>query len=210
MLLDILIFVPILFCILFGLRDGIVRKIVAIIVLIAGLILGQLYMHDTGSYLVKHAGASPENAPLYGFLLILLGLLVIQSLFYRIVTKNYKIGGLADKVGGVVLGFAEGVLLVSSLLFIFAMADFPDRTTKRDSQFYKSVVNIAPQILDLTSSVGPDSFEELKEMGTSRAIDAGKKIRGVHESIDTSSVLDKKKQLDKINEARETDQKQNP
>jgi uncharacterized membrane protein required for colicin V production len=162
MLLDILIFVPVLLCILFGLRDGIVRKIVAIFVIIGGLILGQLNMHDVGKYLVANAGASKENGPIYGFLIIFLGLLVVQGFCYRIVAKNYKIGGIADKIGGIVLGFIEGIIFVSSLLFIFAFTDFPDRTTKKDSQFYKSVVNIAPQILDLTSSLGSDSFEKVK------------------------------------------------
>ena len=70
MLLDILIFVPILMCILFGVRDGIVRKLVAIVVLIAGLILGQIYMRDVGNFVVGHGGISHEDAPIYGFLII--------------------------------------------------------------------------------------------------------------------------------------------
>ena len=174
MLLDILIFVPILMCILFGLRDGIVRKLVANIVLIAGLILGQLYMHDVGSYLVEHGGSSQENAPIYGFLTIFLGSLLLQSLVYRIVAKNYKIGGFADRLGGIVLGFIEGVLFVSSLLFIFALTDFPDATNKHDSQFYKSVVNIAPQILDLTSASGPEMFDKIKDIGSPESLDKNK------------------------------------
>jgi uncharacterized membrane protein required for colicin V production len=171
MLVDILIFVPILLCVLFGLRDGIVRKIVAIVVLIAGLILGQLYMHDVGKYLIGHGGASEEGAPIYGFLIIFFGLLLLQGLFYRIITKNYKIGGFADRIGGIILGFIEGVLFVSSMLFIFAMVDFPDRTNKHDSQFYKSVVNIAPQILDITSTVGPEVLNKLKDVGSSESVD---------------------------------------
>jgi len=171
MLVDILIFVPVLFCVLFGLRDGIVRKIVAIVILIAGLILGQLYMHDVGKYLIGHGGASEEGAPIYGFLIIFFGLLVVQGLLYRIITKNYKIGGFADRIGGIILGFIEGILFVSSMLFIFAMVDFPDRTTKRDSQFYKSVVNIAPQILDITSTVGPEVLDKLKDVGSSESVD---------------------------------------
>jgi len=179
MLLDILIFIPILMCILFGLRDGIVRKIVAIVVLIAGLILGQLYMHDVGQYLVEHGGASQGNAPIYGFLSIFLGLLLVQGFFYRIVTKNYKIGGIADRIGGIVLGFIEGVIFVSSLLFIFAMSGFPGGSTKRDSEFYKSVVNIAPRILDLTSTAAPEVLDKLKDMGSPESSDKdkGKKYR---------------------------------
>jgi uncharacterized membrane protein required for colicin V production len=178
MLLDILIFVPILMCILFGARDGIVRKLVAIIVLTAGLILGQIYMRDVGNFIVGRGGISHEGAPIYGFLIIFLGLLIIQGFLYRILTGSYKIGGIADRIGGIVLGLIEGVLFVSSLLFIFAMADFPDRQNKYDSQFYKSIVNIAPQILDMTSTVGPDVLDKLKDAGSPGSIDKakGKKV----------------------------------
>jgi uncharacterized membrane protein required for colicin V production len=174
MLVDILIFVPILMCILFGVRDGIVRKLVAIIVLIAGLILGQIYMRDVGNFIVGRGGISHEDAPMDGFLIIFLGLLIIQAFLYRIITKSYKIGGIADRIGGIVLGFIEGVLFVSSLLFIFAMADFPDRQNKHDSEFYKSVVNIAPQILDMTSTIGPDVLNKVKEVGSPGSMDKAK------------------------------------
>jgi len=210
MLIDILIFVPTLICILLGLRDGIVRKIVAIVVLIAGLILAQIYMRDVSDLLSSYVGFNHEDVPVKGFLVIILGLLIIQGILYRILAKNYKIGGIADRIGGMTLGFVEGVILVSSLLFVFAMTGFPDYTTSRDSQFYKSVVNIAPQILDFTSSVGPDSIEKLKDIGTSGAIEVGKKVKGIHESVDTSAALNKRKQFEKIDQAREIARKQNP
>jgi len=193
MLLDILIFVPVLMCILFGFRDGIVRKLVAIVVIIAGLILGQMYMRDVENLLGGHGGTGREDAPTNGFLIIFLGLLILQGVLYRILAKNYKIGGFADRMGGLVLGFVEGALFVSSLLFIFAMSDFPDKNNKRDSQFYKSVVNIAPQILDFTSSLGNDSYENLKEIGTSSAGERNKKAHGIHKSTDSSTDENKKR-----------------
>ena len=171
MLLDILIFIPVLTCIIFGFRDGSVRKLTAIVVLIAGLILGQLYMRDVGNLLVGH---DKEGSPINGFLVIFLGLFIVQALLYRLLAKNYKIGGFADKIGGIALGFVEGAIFVSALLFIFATSDFPDRNNKRDSQFYKSVVNIAPQILDMTSTIGPDAIEKLKDAGSPDGIDKQK------------------------------------
>jgi uncharacterized membrane protein required for colicin V production len=162
-------------------------------VLIGGLILAQLYMHDVGEYLVEHAKASRENAPMYGFLCIYLGLFLVQGLFYRIVTKNYKIGGIADRIGGIILGFMEGILFVSSLLFIFEMSGFPDNQNKRDSQFYKSVINIAPQILDFTSTVGTDSFEKFKEMGTAPAAEGGGKVKGVHHQVDSAAEANRRR-----------------
>ena len=187
MLLDILIFVPILICILFGVRDGIVRKLVAITVLITGLILGHVYMRDVGDFIAGRGGISHEDSPTYGFLVIFLGLLIIQGVLYRLLTGCYKIGGIPDRVGGIILGFVEGTLFVSSLLFIFAMAGFPDRTTKRDSEFYKSVVNIAPQILDITSTVGPDVIDKLKDVGTPSSIDDTKGNKVTPRSNETSS-----------------------
>jgi len=178
MLLDILIGGPILFFILLGVRDGIVRKLVAIIALVAGLILGHIFMRDVGNFLASRGGISHENSPVDGFLVIFFGLFIIQSLLYKILTKNYKIGGISDRIGGIIMGFIEGTLFVSSLLYIFAMSDFPDYQTKRYSSFYKSVVNIAPQILDMTTTVGPDMLDKLKEVGTPRSIEntKGKKV----------------------------------
>lgn len=166
MLLDIFIFVPVLFFIILGARDGIVRKLVASVVLIAGLILGHIFMRDVGNFLVGRAGISHEDAPMYGFLTIFFGLFIVQSLLYKLLTESYKIGGIADRIGGIVFGFIEGALFVSSLLFILAMSGFPDRETSRDTRFYKTFVNIAPQILDFTTSVGPDVLEKFKEVGT--------------------------------------------
>jgi uncharacterized membrane protein required for colicin V production len=166
MLLDILIGGPILLYILLGVRDGIVRKLVAIVVLIAALILGQIFMRDVGEFLAGRGGISHEAAPVDGFLFIFFGLFILQSLIYKILTKSYKIGGIPDRIGGIIFGFIEGALFVSSLLYIFAMTDFPDYQTKRYSMFYKPIVNIAPQILDMTTTVGPDVLEKLKEIGT--------------------------------------------
>ena len=104
----------------------------------------------------------------------------MQGLLYRILAKNYKIGGFADRVGGIVLGFVEGVLFVSSLLLIFATSDFPDRNNKRDSQFYKSVVNVAPQILDMTSVVGPEVINKLKDVTSPDSDDKDKVKKEFH------------------------------
>jgi hypothetical protein len=54
-------------------------------------------------------------------------------------------------------------------------------------------VNIAPQILDFTSSLGNDSYENLKEIGTSSAGERNKKAHGIHKSTDSSTDENKKR-----------------
>jgi membrane protein required for colicin V production len=174
MLLDILIFIPIMLFLSLGARDGIVRKLVAIFVIILGLILGQIFMHDVGGILAGRGGISHEEAPMYGFLVVFFGLFILQSLLYKYLTGSYKIHGVIDRIGGVILGFVEGALFVSSILFILAMSGFPNRETSRDTRFYRTFVNIAPQILDMTSTIGPDTLEKLKEVSTPESLNKDK------------------------------------
>jgi uncharacterized membrane protein required for colicin V production len=210
MLLDILIGVPMIAFVMLGLRDGVVRKLVAIIVLIGALYLGQIYMHDFGKLLSDNGWLHSEDASMYAYLYIFLGMAIIQGLMYKILTGGYKIGGLADRVGGMVLGFVEGALFLSSLLYIFAMTGFPSRETKRDTRLYTPIVNIAPQILDFTSSIGSDSFDKIKEIGTSKAVELEDKVRDINKSADSTEALIRKKRLEKIDGTREDYRKQNP
>jgi uncharacterized membrane protein required for colicin V production len=158
MLLDILISVPLIIFMLLGVRDGVVRKLVAIAVIILGLFLGQTYMQSVGTFLSSRKIIDAQNAPMYGYLIIFLGLFIVQALLYRLLTKGYKIGGIADRIAGGVIGFLEGMLFISSMLVILSLSGFPDRETKRDTRFYKAVVNIAPQILDLSNTLSPENF----------------------------------------------------
>jgi len=167
--LDILIFVPVLTCILLGLRDGSIRKLVAIVMMIAGLFLGQIYMHDVGNLIFKKG---QENASMYSFLIIFIGIVILQSLIYKFIVKSFKYGGFVDRTFGAILGFIEGVLFVSTLLLIFSQSGFPSRDFKRGASFYTPIVNIAPQILDIAST---DTVQKVKEIGTPAPIDGENK-----------------------------------
>ncbi len=179
MILDILLGGWIIMAGLIGVRDGSVRKGVSAIMTIVALILSQTFMRDTADVLVESGGVDPSNAPLLGALTVFFGVMIIQSLIYRFATGPYKIGGIGDRVGGGVAGVIQGVLFVSSFLFIMAMIGFPSRAMKRDSRIYKSVVNISPQILDQVMTLGPETLERLKDL-----------------SLPEGEVIDKKKSLD--------------
>lgn len=181
MLLDILLGVPLIMFFLLGLRDGIVRKIVASIVFVAALFIGQMYMREVGNFLYQNDWVSQENSAMYGFLLIFILIAIAQGILYKVITGSYKIGGIADRIGGMIFGFVEGVIFLSALLFILALAGIPSRETARYSKFYKPIVNIAPQILDVASTTGTETFDKIKKYGSP---DDAKK--------DTSSKIDEK------------------
>lgn len=164
MLLDLFLISPLILYALLGLRDGLVRKLVSIGAIVLSLFLAQGYMHDAGDFLVANVGTSPSSAPALGFFFIFVLVTLSVSIIYRVSSGNYKIGGIADKVLGSILGFVQGVLLASSLLLILALQGIPSRETFRDSRLYKPIVNLAPQILDFGAEVGPGAVKKIEHL----------------------------------------------
>ena len=164
MLLDLILLCPLILYSLFGLRDGIVKKLVGIGAIIAALFLAQGYMRDAGDFMSHNMGVAVSNAPSMGFLGIFLGMTLLTSLIYRIASGNYKIGGIADRILGSVLGFVQGALLASSLLLFMALQGSPSRELARDSRLYKPLVNLAPQILDLGAELGPEAVKHIDSL----------------------------------------------
>ena len=164
MLMDLMIAGPVIVFTLLGMRDGFVRKLVASLAIVAGLILGHFYMRDVGNLLVKYSHVNPVGAPMMGYYAVVLFLFFVQIVIYHFGTGNYKMGGIADKILGTAMGLSEGVLMMSALIYISLMSGPYSRDTIRDSQFYETVVNIAPQILDFTTNLGPETFEKMPGM----------------------------------------------
>jgi len=208
MLFDIIIIGPMLVFTLLGLRDGIVRKLVAILFLIVGLILGQLYMRDVGQFLSDNGWIHSDDSSMYGYLFIFLGVAILQGVVYTILTKGYKIGGFADRVGGLILGFIEGALFLSCLLFIFVQTGFPSYEMKRDARLYKPIVNIAPQILDLVSLVESESIDKLQEAGKAAIVKGYG--QGSSTKSDSAAVIEKRKQDAQLNKIRDSYREKNP
>jgi uncharacterized membrane protein required for colicin V production len=162
MLLDLLIIGPLIIFTVLGTRDGIVRKLVACVAMLAGLILGHFFMRSVGEFLIASTAIDPANGPLYGFLTIFLSISVIQGILYKVLANGYKLKGVADRIGGTVVGFFEGFLFLSCILYIFALSGVPSRRTSHDSRLYKPVVNLAPQILDFVSVIEPELMQKFK------------------------------------------------
>ncbi|OGU28695.1 MAG: hypothetical protein A2X67_09130 [Ignavibacteria bacterium GWA2_55_11] len=166
MILDILLAFWLIGACVIGFRDGIVRKAVSIVMTIVALVLGQVLMREAGDLLIESAGVDPTDAPLQGFLSVFFLIVMMQALVYRFATDAYKIGGLTDRFAGAALGVLHGIVFLSCFLFIMAMSGWPSRTFKKDSRIYKGIVNVAPQILDLVMNVGPESYQQLKDMSS--------------------------------------------
>jgi uncharacterized membrane protein required for colicin V production len=166
MIMDLFIVGPVIVFTLLGMRDGLVRKLVATLTIILALVLGHFYMRDVGQFLVNTSHINPNSAPEMGYYAILFFLFFVQAIIYRFGAGNYKLGGVVDRVGGTIMGLIEGIVMMSVMLYISLMSGPYPRDWTRDSQFFEATVNLSPQILDFTTNVGPETFEKLQDLTT--------------------------------------------
>ena len=168
MTIDIVILIPLLAYGALGYRDASVRKLVAIAVCIIAMFVAQLLMHDLAGVMISLLHAHPATAPVAAYFWIFFMMMLIQAILYRFVAHNYRIGGIVDRIVGIVLGLAEGLLLISVMIFILTMQGPPSRRLLWDSRLYHPVASIAPGVMDYFSNLassGQESLEELTSPG---------------------------------------------
>jgi uncharacterized membrane protein required for colicin V production len=166
MLIDLLIILPLLAFGALGYRDASVRKLVAIAVCIIAMFVAQLLMHVVGGLLIRLLHAQPTTAPETAYFWIFSTILLLQSVLYRFLAQNYRIGGIIDRIAGIVLGLAEGLLIISVVIFVLTMQGPPTRRTLWDARLYHPVASIAPGVMDFFSNLLP-SAEQSSETPTS-------------------------------------------
>ena len=177
MIIDVIILLPWVVFGALGFRDASIRKLSAIVSCILGMFLGQWLMHDVGTLLREKLQVLPEDAPVRAFAIIFFFTLFLQSILYRFLTGNYKVGGIFDRIGGVALGLAQGAIVISVVIFMLAMQEPPSERTTRDSRLYHFTASFAPGIMDLFSSTLSRAGQSMRDVASpgSRDLDSLKK-----------------------------------
>jgi uncharacterized membrane protein required for colicin V production len=147
-----------------GFRDGSIRKLVAIAVTIIGMFVSQYFMHDFADVLREYMHIQSQTAPTTAFFMIFFIMFFLQSVLYRFITDNYKIGKIVDRVIGVVLGTIEGLIVISVIIFVLTMSGPPSRRTIWDSRLYHPVAAIAPQIMDFFGNIIPTAKQSIESL----------------------------------------------
>ncbi len=153
MLIDLLILFPLISFGALGFRDGSVRKLVSIVVVIITMFLGQFLMHDIGDYLRENLRVQSATAPQMAFFMIFFIMFFLQAVLYKFLTDSYKIGGIVDRVIGSVIGLVQGIIVISVVIFVLTMSGPPGRKTIWDSRLYQPTASVAPGIMDFFSNL---------------------------------------------------------
>jgi membrane protein required for colicin V production len=146
----------IIFTILFvinGYRKGIIISLASIIALILGIYAAVYFSNYLDATLMEHLNPSRLWLPILSFtitfMLVVIAILIMAKLAEKVVDV---VGfGIINHIGGAVLGFVKGILLISILLFIITNLDpkgkWLTHEDKKGSFFYHRVSDVFPRLM---------------------------------------------------------------
>ena len=153
-------FLPALF---FGIKNGMVKQLVALAVIYFGIVLSLRFATTVSQWVLEHVKMTEFWAKAVSFILIFFAVALLLSLFGRIIEKIIKITllGWLNKLLGVVMTFILTILLLSVVVYLVDSAnnllEFIPKEKLEESRFY-------PALLQLSQEVFPH-FKELFSKG---------------------------------------------
>ena len=154
--LDIVILAVVALLTLFGLKKGFIISLATLAGLLLGIYLAIHFSHYAAGVIEQNFHPSsfwlPALAYAATFLVVLLGVYFIGKMVEKLVEATGM--GILNHIGGALLGFAKGVLIMSAIIYLIALAD-PKETmisqpVKQKSMFYRPVAAVVPLLLKWT------------------------------------------------------------
>ncbi len=149
----------------FGFRKGFLRKLLGIAGIIVGFILAIKFYDTLTPLLSKVIKENPAFVNVHSFLIII-GIVYGASIWVARFIANMNSGtGLVDKILGTIVGFIQGILVASVLLYNLQFANIPSETTRNNSMLYGTIVKAAPALFDKIIEYFPglqDIYREYK------------------------------------------------
>ncbi len=146
--IDIVIVIIVTLPTWFGFRKGFLRKLLGIAGIIAGFILAIKFYDSISPILSIVIKENPVFVNVLSFLIII-GILYGASIWLARFIANMNSGtSIVDKILGTIVGFFQGLLVASVLLYNLSFADIPNKTTRDNSMLYGTIVKIAPAMFD--------------------------------------------------------------
>lgn len=163
--LDIVIVLLVTLPTFFGFRKGFLRKLLGIAGIILGFILAVKFYDTLTPLLAKIIKENPVFVNVLSFLIII-GIVYGASIWLARFIANMNSGtSIVDKILGTAVGFLQGLLVASVLLYNLSFANIPSASTRDSSLLYGTVTKIAPAVFDKILEYFPglgDLYREYK------------------------------------------------
>lgn len=142
-------FLPVLY---FGIKNGLVRQLVAVAVIYFGITLSLKFSTSVSAWVLEHLEMPEFWAKAVSFILVFFVVALVLSLLGRLVEKIIQISllGWLNKLLGVVLTFVLFLFIISALVYLVDSAnnilEFIPKEKLEESRFYPSLLQLAQDV----------------------------------------------------------------
>jgi len=147
--IDYFIFIAALIGFVLGFKDGLIRKIIGLVGLIAAIIFAYKFADDFGKFLEPIFNKDEYFSNILAGILIFLVTILIASIIKRLVHPSDKLNKFINQFIGGVIGIVQIVFFLSGIFLFLKIFSFPDKDTGNSSLLYNSVYNLIPNTVDL-------------------------------------------------------------
>ncbi len=159
--IDAVLMVLLLAMVIVGAKKGMVRELMALAIFVIAIIVAINYVDKFAVWVHESIGGSPLISAFLSFIILLaasyVGFKLIGILFYKI--ADLKSSGKKDQMGGALVGFLRGWILIGFVTFISFLLPMPTSfyTAFEASFFGPAVAKTIPLIYEGTSPIHPNN-----------------------------------------------------
>lgn len=163
--IDIIILCCFLPAFYFGIKNGLVRQLVAVAVLYFGITLSLRFSEPVAAWIIEHVHMTEFWAKTVSFIVVFLVISLLLGLLGRVIEKIIQISllGWLNKLLGIVASLFVIALAVSTIVYFVDQAnntlDFIPKEKLEESRFYPWMIEFAksifPRFKELAHAVQP-------------------------------------------------------
>lgn len=152
--LDYIIISIVVIGFILGYKDGIIRKIIGLLGLVAAIFLAVNYADVLGSQLTTVFNNEDYLAKIISGVIIFLATILLAAILKRILHPADKVNKFLNQLLGGIAGVIQLIFFTSVAFLLLNILNFPNEKDKENSVLYSSVYQILPSTIDFI--VGSD------------------------------------------------------
>lgn len=151
--LDLIIGAMLIIAAIGGYQKGFIKSLASLIALLAGIYFAIYFSDVVAEWLIKHIEIKRKYLFIVAFIITFAGVSFLVHLLGVLLDNIASLSalGLLNKISGMILGIAKGVILVSILILLFNLVnsnnEFLCEKTRKGSFLYNPIGSVAPLLL---------------------------------------------------------------
>jgi len=161
--IDLIIIAVVVIGFILGFKDGFVRKLIGITGFIVAIILAVLLSNSFGKFIESVFGIEYYLAELLGGVLVFVAIMIVTTILKRVVHPFDKVNNLINQLVGGFVGVIQLLFLMSAILLLLNIFDFPNKKTQNSSILYKYAYGIIPTSINFLKDYTPNTEDLIKD-----------------------------------------------